>query len=117
MVTFATVDDYIAAQPAHTQARLRELRAAVRAALPEASEVISYGLPTYRMPGGIVSFGAAKHHCALYGANMDAFADELKAYSTAKGTVRFRLDEPVPDALVRKLVLAKFTPGPLEASQ
>jgi uncharacterized protein YdhG (YjbR/CyaY superfamily) len=111
-VTFASVDDYIAAQPPQTQARLRELRAAVRGALPDAREVISYGMPTYKLPGGFVSVGAARQHCALYGSAMDAFADELRGYSTAKGTVRFPLDRPIPDALVRKLVLAKFTRAP-----
>jgi uncharacterized protein YdhG (YjbR/CyaY superfamily) len=110
MVTFASVEDYIAAQPALTQARLRELRAAVKGGLPEAREVISYGMPTYKLPGGFVSFGAAKGHCALYGAAMDACADELRGYSTAKGTVRFPLDQPIPEVLVRKLVQAKFAP-------
>jgi uncharacterized protein YdhG (YjbR/CyaY superfamily) len=108
-VTFATVDEYIAAQPPPTRDRLRELRAAVRGALPKASEVISYGMPTYKMPGGFVSFGAAKRHCALYGAALDAYPDELKSYDTAKGTVRFPLDQPIPEELVRKLVRAKFS--------
>jgi uncharacterized protein YdhG (YjbR/CyaY superfamily) len=109
MVTFATVDEYIAAQPALTQARLRELRVAVLGALPQANEVIAYGIPTYRVPNGMVSIGAAKRHCALYGAALDAYPDELRAYDTAKGTVRFPLDQPIPDELVRKLVRAKFT--------
>jgi len=111
-VTFASVDDYIAAQPLQTQERLGELRQAVRGALPHAREVISYGMPTYKVPGGFVSFGAAKRHCALYGSAQDAFSDELRGYSTAKGTVRFPLDRPIPQALVRKLVLAKFTRAP-----
>jgi uncharacterized protein YdhG (YjbR/CyaY superfamily) len=103
------VDEYIAAQPAEVQPRLRELRAAVRAALPDAAEVISYGLPTYRFgPGSsYVSFGAAKRHCALYGSAVDQFREELRDYQTSKGTVRFPLDRPIPAELVRKLVLAK----------
>jgi len=111
-VTFASVDDYIAAQPPQTQARLGELRAAIRGALPDAQEVISYGMPTYKLADGFVSFGAAKRHCALYGAALDAFPDELQGYSTAKGTLRFPLDQPIPEALVRKLVQAKFTRAP-----
>lgn len=104
-----TVDDYISAQPAEVQPRLQELRAIVRAALPEAAEGISYGMPTYRFgPGSsYVSFGAAKHHCALYGSAVDQFPDELRDYQTSKGTVRFPLDRPIPAELVRKLVLAK----------
>jgi uncharacterized protein YdhG (YjbR/CyaY superfamily) len=107
MPTFATVDDYIAAQSAAAQPRLRELRAIVRAAVPEATEIISYGIPTYKFRVSFVSFGAAKRHCALYGSTMDAFAEELRAYDTTKGTVRFPLDKPIPEELVRKLVVAK----------
>jgi uncharacterized protein YdhG (YjbR/CyaY superfamily) len=112
VVTFATVEAYIAAQPPQTQTRLGELREAVRGALPDAQEVISYGMPTYKLPSGFVSFGAAQRHCALYGSAADAYPEELKAYSTAKGTVRFPLDRPIPQALVRKLVQAKFTRAP-----
>ena len=111
-MTFASVDEYIAAQPPETQVRLGELRSAVRAALPGANEVISYGVPTYKLPGGFVSIGAAKRHCALYGAALDAYPEELKAYDTAKGTVRFPLDRPIPEDLVRKLVQAKFSSRP-----
>jgi uncharacterized protein YdhG (YjbR/CyaY superfamily) len=107
MPPFGTVDDYIAAQSTRVQPGLRELRAIIRAAVPEAVEVISYGLPTYKFRGGFVSFGAAKRHCALYGSAMDAFAKELRGFDTSKGTVRFPLDQPIPEELVRKLVLAK----------
>ena len=107
MPTLASVDEYIAAQSAETRPRLQELRASIRAAVPEAAEVISYGIPTYKFPGGFVSFGAAKRHCALYGSAMDVYAQELRGFETSKGTVRFPLDRPIPDPLVRKLVLAK----------
>jgi len=104
-----TVDEYIASQSAEVQSRLRELRAAIQSAVPRATEVISYGIPTYRLNGRIVSIGAAKHHCALYGTPMDLFAEELRGFHTLKGTVQFPLDQPVPESLVRKLVLAKLT--------
>jgi uncharacterized protein YdhG (YjbR/CyaY superfamily) len=107
MPTFATVDEYIAAQSAAAQPRLRELRAIIRAAVPDAVEVISYGMPTYQFRVGSVYFGAAKRHCALYGSAMDAFADELRGFKTAKGTVRFPLDQPIPRELVHKLVTTK----------
>jgi uncharacterized protein YdhG (YjbR/CyaY superfamily) len=109
MPASATVDDYIAAQPAEVQPRLRELRNVLRSTLPDAAEVISYGMPTYRFGRGAsyLSFGAAKHHCALYGSAVDQFPDELRDYRTSKGTVRFSLDRPIPTELVRKLVLAK----------
>jgi uncharacterized protein YdhG (YjbR/CyaY superfamily) len=109
MPAFATVDDYIAAQSAEAQPRLRELRAIIRAAVPEAAEIISYGLPTYKFSRGAVYFGAAKRHCALYGSAIDAFAEELGGLDTSKGTVRFPLDQPIPGELVHKLVMAKVT--------
>jgi uncharacterized protein YdhG (YjbR/CyaY superfamily) len=104
--TFASVDDYIAAQSAAAQPRLRELRAIIRAAVPEATEVISYGLPTYKFRVGSVYFGAAKRHVALYGSAMDALAEELRGYDSSKGTLRFPLNQPIPAELVRRLVLA-----------
>jgi uncharacterized protein YdhG (YjbR/CyaY superfamily) len=110
-----SVDEYIAAQPAEAQPRLRELRAAIRGAAPQATEIISYGMPTYKHGGRSVHFGAAKRHCALYGSAIDAFANELREFKTLKGTVQFPLDRPIPDHLVRKLVLAKFAGQ--EASQ
>jgi uncharacterized protein YdhG (YjbR/CyaY superfamily) len=107
-MTFTSVDEYIAAQAPMVQVRLRELRAIVREAVPQAAEVISYGLPTYRLGRRIVSFGAAKRHCGLYGAALEAEPEELRGFQTGKGTVRFPLDAPIPAELVRKLVRAKL---------
>jgi uncharacterized protein YdhG (YjbR/CyaY superfamily) len=109
-VTVATVDEYIAAHQPLTQMRLRELQSAVLGAAPGANEVISYGIPTYKVGKAMVSIGAAKRHCALYGAALNAFPEELAAYDTSKGTVRFPLDKPIPAELVRKLVQARFAP-------
>lgn len=102
------VDSYIAAQSAEAQPRLRELRAAIRAAVPGAVETISYGMPAYTVGAGSVYFGAAKRHCALYGAAIDACAEDLHGFSTSKGTVRFPLDRPIPADLVGKLVAPKL---------
>jgi uncharacterized protein YdhG (YjbR/CyaY superfamily) len=108
MSTFATVDEYIAAQSPAAQPRLRELRAIIRAAVPEAEEVFRYDMPTYRLRGSNVAyFGAAKHHCALYGGLLEGLAEELSGYETSSGAVRFPLDRPIPEDLVRKLVLAR----------
>jgi len=107
MPSFATVDDYIAAQSAQAQPRLREIRSIIHATLPDAAEVISYDMPTYNFPGGFVSFGAAKKHCALYGTPIDLYPEEVSAYSTSKGTIRFLFDQPIPEDLVRKLVKTK----------
>ncbi len=108
MPTPTTVDDYIAARPPEVQPRLRELRAAVRGAVPEAAEVISYGMPTYKLGGRAVAhFGAARRYVALYGAVAEQFADELSAYKALKGTVQFPLDHPIPADLVRRMVAAR----------
>ncbi|HEV7665439.1 MAG TPA: DUF1801 domain-containing protein [Chloroflexota bacterium] len=107
LAPFSNVDDYIAAQSREAQPRLRELRTIIRAAVPDALEVISYGMPTYKLGVAIAHFGAAKKHVALYGMPMDAFADELRAFGTSKGTIRFPLDRPVPADLVRRLLLAR----------
>jgi uncharacterized protein YdhG (YjbR/CyaY superfamily) len=110
MRTIATVDEYIAAQKPEARARLQELRTIIRAAVPQATEVISYGMPTYRLAGRRVHFAAAKRHCALYGAAIDLGGDELGEFKTLKGTVQFPLDRPIPEHLVRKLVLGKLCP-------
>jgi uncharacterized protein YdhG (YjbR/CyaY superfamily) len=104
----ASVDAYIAAQPPETQTRLRELRAIIREAVPGATELISYGMPTYKLGRARVHFGAAKGHCSLYGAPLADFADDLRGYETGRGTIRFRLHQPISADLVRRLVLAKL---------
>ena len=108
MTTIVTVDEYIGTQAAEAQPRLRELRAIIRAAAPQATEVISYGMPTYKLGGRRVHFGAARRHCALYGSAIDLFANELRDFKTLKGTVQFPLDRPIPEQLVGKLVIAKL---------
>ena len=105
-----TVDEYIAAQSSEARPRLRELRSIIRDAVPEATESISYGMPAYKLEGRAVFFAAAKRHCALYGAPLGDFADQLSGYKTSKGTLQLPLDQPVPAGLVRGLVLAKLQP-------
>jgi len=73
MPSFNSVDEYIAALPVETQPRLRELRAIIRQTVPDAIEVISYDMPTYKLGGRRVQFGAAKRPCALYGSTIDRF--------------------------------------------
>ena len=107
-----TVDEYVAAQPEVARPRLSELRAAIRRAVPEADETISYGMPTYKLNGRAVAhFAAAKRHCALYGALSSEFEDELRGYRVLKGTVQFPLDKPIPEDLVQRMVLARAERG------
>ena len=103
-----TIDEYLAALSNDKRAALERLRKIIRAAVPGAEECISYGLPAFRLDGkGIACFGAAANHCAFYGA-VGAHRDELEAYDTSKGAIRFQPDKPLPAALVRKLVKARI---------
>ncbi len=102
-----TVDAYLKAAPAAARARLVELRKLVKSVAPEASEGISYGMPYYKQDGALVGFAAFKNHIGFFpGAIVRDFADDLKGYEIAKGTVRLPLDKPLPVALLRKLLKA-----------
>ena len=108
----ATVEEFLAAVPSDARAALEELRKTIKTAAREAVEVISYGVPAFKYHGRpLVSFGAAKNHCAFYvqsPAVMEAHRNDLKDYDTAKGTVRFPADKPLPADLVQKLVKARI---------
>jgi uncharacterized protein YdhG (YjbR/CyaY superfamily) len=67
-------------------------------------------MPTYRLGGRRVHFAAAKRHCSLYGAAIDLVADELGDLKTLIGTVQFPLDRPIPEDLVRRMVVGKLCP-------
>jgi uncharacterized protein YdhG (YjbR/CyaY superfamily) len=102
-----TVEDYIAACPTDSRALLTQLRAVILAAAPGTAEKISYGMPTVTLDGrNVVHYAAWKHHVGLY--PVPALDDELEReaapYRTAKSTVRFALDQPVPRELVERLV-------------
>jgi uncharacterized protein YdhG (YjbR/CyaY superfamily) len=106
-----SVDDYMASVAEEMRPALELLRATIRAAAPEATEVISYGVPTFKDGSAIVSFGAAKGHYAFYVMSpsvMDEHKDDLKGCDTSKGTVRFALHEALPVDLVTRLVQARI---------
>jgi uncharacterized protein YdhG (YjbR/CyaY superfamily) len=106
-----TTRAFLAALPDDQRQALEHLRRVIIAAAPEAEEYVGYGIPAFRQDGALVSFGAAKNHCALYvqsPAVMAAMAADLKGLDTSKGTVRFPADNPLPDALVTRLVKARI---------
>ena len=107
-----TIDEYLAGVPADQRAALETLRRTIRAAAPKAEEYISYGLAAFRLNGRpLVAFGASAKHCAFYPMNsttVEAFQEQLKRFETSKGTIRFQADNPLPAALVRKLVKARI---------
>jgi len=101
-----TVDDYLAALPEGARATLEKIRKVIKAAAPKATEVISYRMPMYKQNGMLMGLAAFKDHCSLFPGStaVEIHKDELKAYQTSKGTIRFPIDRPPPAALVRKLV-------------
>lgn len=101
----ASIDDYLARLPPDQRAALEILRGQIRALAPQAEETISYGLPTFKLKGNLVHFGAAAKHCAFYpGAVIDQFAERLAGFETAKGTIRFQPDAPLPPDLIADIV-------------
>lgn len=105
------IERYLAALSDDKRAALEKLRDTIRAAAPKAEECISYQLPAFRQGGPLVAFGATANHCAFYlmsSSTVEAHKDELAGYDLSKGTIRFQPDEPLPAALVRKLVKARI---------
>jgi uncharacterized protein YdhG (YjbR/CyaY superfamily) len=106
MEKFSGIDEYIASFPEEVQLLLQEIRETIQKAAPKAEETINYGIPTFKLNGNLIHFGAAKKHIALYpGAQAIVdFADNLKKYECSKGTIQFPLDKGIPKALVTKIV-------------
>ena len=105
------IDEYLAQVPEPARGTLNKIRAAIRTAAPaEASEAISYGMPTFRYKGPLIGFAAFAKHCSLFPMSsslIESFKEELKGFQTSKGTIRFPVDKPLPAALIRKLVKAR----------
>lgn len=104
--TSDAIDAYIAGFQLHIQEMLQLMRATIRAAAPDAVEKVSYGMPTFALKGNLVHFGAFKTHIGFYPTpgGIEKFKDELAGYKSAKGSVQFPLDEPLPLDLVRRIV-------------
>lgn len=100
-----TVDAYIAAAPETVQPILRQVRAVIRAAAPEATERISWQMPTYTQRENLVHFAAQKHHLGFYPSpdGLDAFAAQLAGYKRTKGGVQFPYSQPIPYDLIAEI--------------
>jgi len=110
MTEYASIGEYIAAQPKATQGVLKKVRSTIRKALPKAKESLSYKIPTYKIDDQVVVYfaGWAKHF-SVYPCGpklVAAFKKELAPYERSKGTIRFPLDEDVPVKLIA--AIAKF---------
>jgi len=103
-----TAEEYLAKVPEPQRSTLKKVRAVIQSVLPaEATEVISYQIPCVKYKGMLLGYAAFADHCSLFGMSgtlLGPLKEELKNYSTSKGTVRFPIDKPLPATLIRKLV-------------
>lgn len=107
MATNNPIDEFIADYPRETQALLRQLRSTIKKAVPNAEEVVSYGIPTFDLHGRhLVHFAAFKNHIGFYPtpSGIEEFKKELSEYKSAKGSVQFPIDKPLPLGLITKIV-------------
>jgi uncharacterized protein YdhG (YjbR/CyaY superfamily) len=105
-----SIDQYMAGVPEPARTTLKKMRTAIRSALPsDATETISYRIPAFKRKNILVWFAAFSDHCSLFptASVIAEFKDELKGYSTSKGTIHFPLDKPPPIALIKKIVKAR----------
>jgi uncharacterized protein YdhG (YjbR/CyaY superfamily) len=105
-----SVDEYLAGVPEPARDTLNKMRAVIRSAVPpEATETISYKMPAFKDKEILVWFAGFAKHCSLFpkAAVIEAFKDELKGFTTSKGTIQFPLGKPLPTALIKKLVKAR----------
>ena len=105
-VKFNSIDEYIGLYPSEIQDILTTLRKVIKESAPEATEKISYQMPTFAMHGNLVHFAAYKNHIGFYPAasGVAAFTDKLVEYKTSKGAIQFPIDKPLPYELIREIV-------------
>ena len=102
-----TVDEYLQGYPAEIAKMMENVRKAIRRAAPEAEEVISYQIPTYKYKGSLVHFAVFKNHCSFFGVDkglLKTFNEELAPFKIAGTTIHFTLENPLPASLIQKLV-------------
>jgi uncharacterized protein YdhG (YjbR/CyaY superfamily) len=102
-----TITGYIKAAPKETREKLREMRACIRAAAPEAKESLKWGMPAFSYKRILVTFAAFSHHIGFYPtpSAVKAFEKILSKFKTAKGSIQFPLEKPLPLALIRKITM------------
>jgi len=100
-----TVAAYIGAAPREAQKRLREMRACLRKAAPGAEENLKWGMPAFSQRRILFTYAGYRHHIGFYPTPdaVTAFAKDLKQFKTAKGSIQFPLDKPLPLSLIRKI--------------
>jgi uncharacterized protein YdhG (YjbR/CyaY superfamily) len=114
------VDDFLTKVPDDKRAALERLRETIRSAAPKATEGIGYAIPTFYHQGPLVSYSFSKNHCSFHLMSptlAKANEDALRPYDTTTATIRFTPDEPLPAALVRKLVKARIAENEARAGR
>ena len=110
--TRTPIDEYLINVPKGQRAALEELRTVIKGVVPEAQEVMSYGMPAFKFEGKVVGgFSAWANHLAYYpfsGSTLGEYADELKEFPQTKSAVHFQPDHPIPADLVRKLIESRI---------
>ena len=105
------VDAYLARVPEPSRTTLEKMRAMIRAAAPkDATEAISYGIPSFQYKGSLVWYAAFKKHCSFFPMDHSLeqeFAEELRKYKTLKGTIQYPMDEALSKKLVTRIVKAR----------
>ena len=105
------IDEYINKQPSPQKEILTKIRHVIRDLLPSTEEKMSYGVPAFKQDGKTIMYAAFKHHVGIYPdpAAIQHFEKELSGYETAKGTIQFNLDKPIPYDLIKQIVTYKFS--------
>lgn len=101
------VDEYLSSLPEDIRLALERLRQAIKSAAPQAEEIISYQIPTYKYHGPLVHFMARKNHCSLVVISktiLEKFSDELKSFSISGRTIHFTAAKPIPEKLIKNIV-------------
>ena len=101
------IDKYIAQCPVEYQEKLYEMREMIKEVAPEASEKISWSMPTFYLKGNLVHFALHKTHIGLYpgASGVEQFLPKLKEYKHSKGAIQFPINKPLPKALIQEIVL------------
>ncbi len=104
-MVYTTIDEYIAQCPETYHPLLQSVRETIRAAAPDATEKISWQMPTFYQNGNLIHFALQKKHIGIYpgSSGVEHFAEKLKDYQTSKGTIQFPLDKPIPHALIAEI--------------
>lgn len=110
-MTATTIDSYLANVPPPEREALERIRHIARKMIPNAEEVISYGIPTMKYKGTfVIYFAAFKNHMSLFpGPRTAGVQEKLKDFKTAKGTIQFTLAKPVPEGIIKELIRDRLT--------